>query len=165
MELKIMKKLFVVLAIIFVITGCPSNSTPKPSTEKYKGVTEEQAAENRIRPYRDGMKALNEYKIETGCDTKNVSTIKSYISNLENQVTTWSKLKFFDDLRERAEVTKGWHTELAFGFADESLKKECLDNADTTYRSLVNFYIGGAYVGVRDRAKIGIDDVRSAKRK
>lgn len=161
-----MKKFLAIFSVMFLVSGCVSNSTPKPSTNKYKGVTEEQAAENRDRPYREGMESLEVYMSETECDTKSANTIKRHISNLETQIKTWDSLKSIDYIyKRRAEASKNQHRELAFGFADESLKRECLDNADTTYRSLVNFYIGGAYVGIRDRAKIGIDDVRSAKKK
>ena len=46
---------------------------------------------------------------------------------------------------------------------DGALKSGCLDVADQAYRRIISYYTGSAYAGIRDRAKLGIDDVRSAR--
>ena len=48
--------------------------------------------------------------------------------------------------------------------ADKALKKQCLDIADDQYRQVMSIYTGSAYSALRDRAKIGIDDVRENER-
>jgi hypothetical protein len=158
-----MKIIFNLAVIMVLVSGCVTNPKPNPkhNLNRFKGVTEKQVAENRARPYTQGMLAFKKYMLESDCNSENVKIIKSGINDLEKQVKIWSGLRVW---RAREVKTRGWHTGLAFNFADESLKKGCLDNADITYRSLVNFYVGGAYVGIRDRAKIGIDDVRSEKK-
>lgn len=55
------------------------------------------------------------------------------------------------------------HTELAFAFADEALSRNCLDSADRVYRDHSTFHVGATYSGIRDRAKLGIEDVRSRR--
>jgi hypothetical protein len=48
--------------------------------------------------------------------------------------------------------------------ADAYLQHKCLDEADKTYRSVLISYIGSNYVAARQRAQVGIDDVRAARR-
>lgn len=55
------------------------------------------------------------------------------------------------------------HAPLTFAFADECLQRRHLSTADAAYRSLIEFYVGPAYSGIRDRARLGIDDVRDAR--
>jgi hypothetical protein len=38
------------------------------------------------------------------------------------------------------------------------------DLADKHYKEIINIYIGSNYSGLRDRAKIGLDDIREAQR-
>jgi hypothetical protein len=47
--------------------------------------------------------------------------------------------------------------------ADYSLQRGCLDVADKYYRSIVNIFTGTSYASYRQRAQIGIDDVRSRR--
>ncbi|MET4217839.1 hypothetical protein ABIB00_003051 [Bradyrhizobium sp. LB14.3] len=48
--------------------------------------------------------------------------------------------------------------------ADLALKRRCLDIADQEYRQVLTVYAGVRYVALRDRAKVGIEDVRDARR-
>jgi hypothetical protein len=48
--------------------------------------------------------------------------------------------------------------------ADVARKASCLDFADATYRDVIATFIGMGYVSHRQRAEIGIDDVREARR-
>lgn len=50
-----------------------------------------------------------------------------------------------------------------FEIADTALRLGCLEIADANYRYILAKYVGSAYAGQRDRAKIGIDDVRQQK--
>ncbi len=44
--------------------------------------------------------------------------------------------------------------------ADAALKSGCLDIANAQYRKVLSNYSSFRYIGLRDRAKVGIDDVR-----
>lgn len=46
---------------------------------------------------------------------------------------------------------------------DAYLKARCLNQADTQYRHVLATYPGASYVGVRQRAQVGIEDVRAAR--
>lgn len=45
--------------------------------------------------------------------------------------------------------------------ADAALKSKCPGLADAQYRAVVSRYVGNSYQAFRERAKIGIDDVRA----
>lgn len=47
--------------------------------------------------------------------------------------------------------------------AEAALKHGCLDVADEMYRHVLQRYVGIAYSGLRQRAQVGINDVRSRK--
>jgi len=51
-----------------------------------------------------------------------------------------------------------------FGIADTALKHGCIDIADENYRHIFKVYTGSLYNAHRERAKIGIDDVREKRR-
>jgi hypothetical protein len=48
--------------------------------------------------------------------------------------------------------------------ADAYLLGKCLDEADAIYRLVIRKYPGTAYEGLRERALLGVDDVRAARR-
>ncbi len=50
-----------------------------------------------------------------------------------------------------------------FGLADLALKKKCFEIADQHYRHIVSRYTGSAYAAYRERAMIGIEDVRAKR--
>lgn len=47
--------------------------------------------------------------------------------------------------------------------ADAYLNAGCLDEADNLYRHIIMTFTGTAYAGVRQRAQIGVDDVRAGR--
>jgi hypothetical protein len=52
---------------------------------------------------------------------------------------------------------------LRLDVADLALKSKCFDIADENYRYVVKNYSSDLFSGLRQRAQIGIDDVRSAR--
>lgn len=54
--------------------------------------------------------------------------------------------------------------EMMFGLADLALKKNQLDITDEYYRQIIIYFSGPAVGGIRDRAKLGVEDVRAARR-
>lgn len=67
-----------------------------------------------------------------------------------------TSLKFYD-------LFTGTALKSRHAFADLALKKGCLDTADHHYRHIMKRYTGSAYAAHRDRAKIGIEDVRAKR--
>lgn len=128
-------------------------STPR------SGPTAEQAAQNRARPYLEGMAALERYCASTDMENEHSRTVQSKIAELEVATSQFSVVRMHDyelEVRER-------HTSLGFAFAEEAMRKGALDSADRVYRRMVEFYVGNAYSGIRDRARIGIDDLRARR--
>lgn len=56
------------------------------------------------------------------------------------------------------------HAGLAFEFADLAKDRGCLEIADRTYRDLIVAYPAAGDAGIRDRAKLGVDDIRELRR-
>jgi hypothetical protein len=54
-------------------------------------------------------------------------------------------------------------TDARFTLADALLKASCLDEADKIYRETITTFTGSAYDALRQRAEIGINDVRSKR--
>lgn len=52
--------------------------------------------------------------------------------------------------------------DIIFRAADSSLKAKCYEAANYYYRKIVSLFIGSSYAAQRQRAQIGIDDVRQA---
>ena len=49
--------------------------------------------------------------------------------------------------------------------ADILMRKGCLDEADELFRLALSRYDDPEFEGIRDQAKVGIDDVRAARRR
>lgn len=110
---------------------------------------------------------------DTGC--KHASWEKGKIATIEIEAIAdnrWdvsqSGLVYFRRVPKAAQVNLNFFelfTDTAiksrFGLADLALKKECLDIAGSHFRHALNKYTGSAYAAYRDRAKVGIDDVRA----
>ena len=114
------------------------------------GPTADEAAANRARPYVEGLAHLEDYDVE--------GVLESLLE-LQEMVSSFHSLRM---VRHEAEARER-HTSLAFDFAAEALSRGDLDEADQAYRGLVDFYVGAAYAGIRDRALVGIEDVRHAR--
>lgn len=131
------------------------------------GTTPEEAEANFMRPYNNGLTALDIFSQEQGCAGEGAMRVNETVAELKKQadllhrVSTGSSIP---TLLDKANRSKDHHTEIAFSFADKAKNKRCLDIADQQYRDLIDMYVGSAYSGIRDRAKIGIDDVREARR-
>jgi len=138
---------------LFVV-GC----TPHPG-QPGGGPTQEQAAQNRARPYIEGTAALEQFKANPDCDGPHSHVVKEKITELEKNVSTFGTINMYQYENEASQM----HTDLAFTFANLAMKNGCLDDADQVYRRLIAFYVWSAYSGIRDRARLGIEDIRVAK--
>lgn len=131
-------------------------------SEAQSGVTADQAAKNRARPYLTGMAHLKNYRVgRRACRNGPARGVESSIAEMKKSVSLFHTAGLY---RYEAQARQR-HTALAFGYAEAALKKRCLDAADRICRGLVHFYVGAAYSGMRDRARICIDDVRDARRR
>lgn len=142
-----------VVSMAVLLGACVSSQPPA------RGVTEEEAAANRARPFVEGEAALARYNADPGCQNADSAQVETNIAELQDLVGSFN----LTGIRDLENTARQRHTALAFGYADSALGKGCLDEAEATYRELVTFYVGSAYDGIRDRATIGIDDVRTAR--
>jgi hypothetical protein len=140
------------------LAGC--QATPSANTQagsqKTRPVTAAEAAENRERPFKEAQIALEEYR----CGTGSTEAVLAKISELEKHARIFTAIGSYS----YADTAREHHTTVAFAFAEEAIKKGDLDAADQVYRRLIEFYVGSAYAGIRDRARLGIDDIREARR-
>jgi hypothetical protein len=116
--------------------------------------------------YEKGTEALVRFMDTPDCNGADLRVVAEEIADLERTIALFDPsqtpsirnqmLAHQDQARER-------HTSLAFALADGALKNGCLDAADHAYRRIISYYTGSAYSGIRDRAKLGVDDVRAAR--
>lgn len=130
------------------------------SAPKQADVTNEEAARNRARPYLDGVAALELFRASTDCENLHSHDVLDRIAKLREDVSLFHSVRSFPQYEQEA---RDRHTELSFAFADEALRHGCLDTADAVYRDVFTFYVGATYAGIRDRAKLGIEDVRARR--
>jgi hypothetical protein len=91
-----------------------------------------------------------------------VAHLEGQVGNIDPSNPVWDPSTRVEIARIQAGSIER-HTSLAFGLADAALESGCLDVADQAYRRIITYYTGSAYAGLRDRAKLGIDDVRAAR--
>ena len=152
---------FVIVVAIGALSACARlQQAAGPPAQPPAGPTAQEAAANRLKPYKDGLEALQTYQANGECATAAAAKIEAMIDKLKAQTTTFHRLSTLASYEREARER---HTALAFSYADAALHKNCLDQADRVYRDLIHFYVGGAYGGIRDRARVGIDDVRARR--
>ena len=152
---------FATVVALGVLAACAGHRQMAGPAAQVAGPTpEEAAAIIRLRPYKDGLEALQMYQAGGECTTAAAAKVEVMIDKLKTQISWFQRMKTVADYEREA---RDRHTDLAFSYADTALRKNCLDEADRAYRGLVHFYIGSAYGGIRDRARIGIDDVRARR--
>ena len=128
-------------ATLFALCGCNANYSNQPPS----WFSEEAAA------YQSGIEAVIRFlqdKSET-CAGPDVSIAQGSIDRLAEapQIPNY--------VRDRIQVI--------FALADAAKMKKCYDLADEGYHQIINTYIGLAYAGYRDRAKVALDDIRDAR--
>ena len=152
---------FAAVVALGVLAACagPRQMTG-PAAQMTGPTPEEAAAMIRLRPYKGGLEALQTYQANGDCATAASAKVEAMIDKLKTQISWFRRMKTVAAYEREA---RDRHTDLAFRYADTALSKNCLDEADRAYRDLIHFYVGGAYGGIRDRARIGIDDVRARR--
>jgi hypothetical protein len=124
--------------------------------------------------YVSGLAALERYTSTHDCVGTDAKSIEHSIDQIEISVSAYNQ---FVDLLRRMNVTQAElnepeqfvreeinkHTSLAFNYATQAIKNGCINQSDRICRRLLEFYIGPAYAGIRDRAIVCIEDVRAAR--
>ncbi len=136
----------------------PSHYAP-PSTTPSVDELKSQLREGLAEPYGKGQRALERYRAASDCAGADRDTVKEMIEVLRIMVSAVHD----QNIRDIEDTARVYHTGLTFDFADAALRRGCFDDADWGYRGLIEIYVGQAYGGIRDRARIGVDDVRAAR--
>lgn len=124
-----------------------------------QGVTSEQAAANRQADFDALMASADGMRQSHQCPAASAEDeIRKNLKSMENVVIATDG--GYDYLGREA---KSRHIRAAFAVADAALSQKCLDLADSIYRGIIELYSGAVYNGIRDRAMIGIEDVRAAR--
>lgn len=163
---------FAALAVLAAACSAPPRSAavvsqpvaapvPKP-VEQPKAPTRPMGAD----AYEKGAVALGRFMDAPDCNGADLRVVAEQVADLERTIALFDPsqtpsirdqmLAYQDQARER-------HTSLAFALADGALRNGCLDVADQAYRRIISFYTGSVYSGIRDRAKLGVDDVRAER--
>lgn len=108
--------------------------------------------------------AIKAMKIIGWWDIDNAQTVEGTLKDIYKVYPPMHELsKTQPNFRERADNLKKNLLDLSFDYAEIALKSDKIDIADNVYRDLIKLFVGDIYSGIRDRAKIGLEDVRARK--
>jgi hypothetical protein len=105
------------------------------------------------------------------CVSENAHDAGMAVARLEGRLASWYAAAI-DRRRSNVERTMRFRTidemkptvlNRKLDLADAYLHANCLDRADGIYRAVMEVYTGMSYASYRDRARIGIDDVRQKR--
>jgi len=99
----------------------------------------------------------------TTCQDPTLHTLGTRIDSLEDPLNYWwSRINLGPQTHNVAEQYGMWHSDLTLRLAD-AMVAHCPELADQVYRRVLQMYSGPSFNAVRDRARVGIDDVRWAR--
>lgn len=126
-----------------------------------QGVQKREA--DRTSAHTEGLKAVIAFLNESSgnCETTDVLNAQMAIATLSSQESYYHSMQIWGFLTETQK--RKWA--IQFALAQAALTQKCLDLADGIYRDIIQTYTGSAYAGIRERARVGLDDVRDARRK
>lgn len=125
------------LSIIFLLlTGC---ATAQPGTDP----------QTRIQEITFAGLVKFENETPTNCQSP----------DLKMSLRTAAYLTTQADILRTRQLTAG----LILEIGDRALKKGCLDFAEEAYRTVIATFTGFGYVAHRQRAEIGLQDIRAAR--
>jgi len=140
------------LVLTFCLISGPSYSQPAVDRELER--MQREANERMMRIVYEPLEAFQAEKARN-CKSANLKTAFQRAVGLSEGVAKNDKL----GLSQRLATAIG----LA-DVADAAKRKGCAEQARALYDLIVEVYVGSGYAGVRQRAQIGIDDLRAAKR-
>lgn len=130
-------------AVLLLVVASPTIAAPLPPTIDAAGG------------------AVDSFLQQNGCDAQAAIQAMGSIDDLQGQADRFAasgQAMPMDVAALRASILS-----LKFSLADGAKLKECLGVAQQEYLSIVTYYDGPGEGGIRDRAKIGIDDVREIR--
>ncbi len=166
--MKIPKRLALFALLSTFLFGCATQNTPRQPNEQEKAIKELVGYEHTIS---ESLKVF-QTEPERSCSSSTLVNAKAALQNM-NLLShlwylKWSNAKSTPDqyLNERVlNVITPATIEMNFLVADTLLSNNCLESADEIYRAIISRFTGGRYASIRERAKIGVDDVRSQQSK
>lgn len=151
-----LKAIWVMLGLSLIISGCQAASSQTFATRvRNEEIIRESA-------YAEATSLLDAFEKEPAgtCKSLNAYKVETELLKLTGQESMYYNMKIWGML-SRVQKMK-W--DIQFRLAETALKQKCPDIADRIYREIVANYTGASYAGIRDRARIGLDDVREARR-
>ena len=144
-----------ILLVAIAVTGCATNFNSEMA--KYQKEYEEDE-----RQYRDGLSAVQIFRVsEDECSGTDLATAKFSLTYLSMRESYFYSLQLWSSHRDIHRMKMGVH----FSLADAAKEKNFYDIADNLYRDIITTYTGSSYAGIRDRAKLGIDDIKEARQR
>ncbi len=122
---------------------------------------------NQARPYIQAKIALDKLKGMDSWDTPTVIDVETNLNGLKDLYSSMQDAANSLGMREfrvSANEFQKKYTYLSFEFAELAVKRKEFDTAESVYRGLISFFDGDTFGGIRDRAKIGLDDVKEARK-
>lgn len=143
--------------VALALVACKSAQTTRAPSQ----AEQNEARQRYVAAYAAAVSAVERYSQVPETENADSKQAEAKLADLEKELSALNGLG--GSLAAAERETRGRHTKLAFALADAALAKGALDVADRTFRRLIDFYVGSAYSGIRERARIGIDDVRAKR--
>ena len=142
----------ITIAFFTLIVSCYAWSGEYPDERELKRQRQEMVRDLET----NILKELRQWEKEkrVNCDSDNLKTphIQAILVAGEFQRLGHDELPTF-------QMLAGVHLEIA----DSARKRGCLDFADGVYRYVISTFIGTGYAAHRQRAQIGLDDIRAVR--
>lgn len=133
----------VVAALLVAAGASGAPREPKPAGDSTRTTMEE---------------LLDKFRAAPGCDTGLIGTIKLLIE-VSDVIARGAQAARQRDAVEMSQWPARYQNRVAQAAAD----KGCSDLARELYLDVIDRYTGTAYAAMRERARIGIDDLRASR--
>ena len=161
-----MKKLLIATVAVISLTAC--------ATGPYQPTPSEEAIQSSRFQYSSTVRGIKAFAATTpvDCDSGLMLAANSQISKIETRASSfysvlsgggrYSNVQKLDASRT-LDVLNPLAIKARFLMADAYLASGCLDQADNTYRSIQTRYSGSSFASVRERALLGVTDVKDRR--
>jgi len=121
--------------------------------------------DKRAAEYRSALIQLDKIKNSKQWDLAAEAEIRRLIVSQKQTFESFQTLSALSqEMKLYAQEASGYLIEMMFGVADLAFKRHQLETADEYYRQIIIYFSGPAANGIRERAKLGVEDVRDARR-
>lgn len=142
---------------VLALSACQTTST---SSSKAQWEAEQHKDAANLYLGREAVRAYLRNDIPCNLDDPDAISAQNYLSLLSSREDELYRIKAWNS-HSRLHSMK---MELQFALADAAKAKRCFGLADELYRKVITVYTGSSYAAERERARIGIDDIREEKR-